>query len=85
MLKHDSVTSIGGRAFYNCSFLTSITFNGTKAQWNSIELGDNWKGNWKLRIAAQRVHCTDGKVKIWLIDRCAVDRAEPCISHCVAT
>ncbi len=64
MLKHDSVTSIGENAFSYSFSLTSITFNGTKAQWNSIELGDNWKGNWKLRIAAQRVHCTDGKVKI---------------------
>ena len=56
----DGVTSIGENAFYNCSFLTSITFNGTKAQWNSIELGDNWK--WC--IAAQRVRCTDGDVEI---------------------
>lgn len=56
----DSVTSIGRSAFWNCSSLTSITFNGTQAQWNSIELGDNWKWH----IAAQRVHCTDGEVKI---------------------
>ena len=56
----DSVTSIGNEAFEGCPSLTSITFNGTKAQWNSIELGDNWK--W--RIAAQRVRCTDGDVEI---------------------
>ena len=64
MVIPDGVTSIGKWAFRHCSSLTSITFNGTKAQWNRIKLGDNWKGNWKLRIAAQRVHCTDGKVKI---------------------
>lgn len=56
----DSVTSIGESAFEGCFSFTSITFSGTQAQWNSIELGDNWK--W--RIAAQRVRCTDGEVKI---------------------
>ena len=56
----DSVTSIGEGAFWYCKSLTSITFNGTQAQWNSIEIEDNWK--W--RIAAQRVRCTDGEVEI---------------------
>ena len=56
----DGVTSIGEAAFMECDSLKSITFNGTKMQWNSIELGDEWNGE----IPAQIVRCTDGNVKI---------------------
>ena len=56
----ESVTSIGEAAFMGCDSLKSITFNGTKMQWNSIELGDEWN----CEIPAQRVRCTDGNVKI---------------------
>ena len=38
----DSVTSIGSSTFEGCSGLTSITFNGTKAQWNAISKGYHW-------------------------------------------
>ena len=40
--------------------LTSITFNGTKAQWNAISKGYGWNfytGNYT-------VHCTDGDMDI---------------------
>ena len=33
------VTSIRWSAFLGCSSLTSIRFNGTKAQWEKIQLG----------------------------------------------
>jgi hypothetical protein len=55
-----SVTSIGDEAFWFCKSLTSITFNGTKAQWKGIKLGDAWKKN----VPAKVIHCTDGEVKI---------------------
>lgn len=55
-----SVTSIGNNAFYGCSGLTSITFNGTIAQWNAISKGTDWK----KRVPATQVVCTDGKVSI---------------------
>lgn len=32
----NDITSIGNCAFSGCSSLTSITFNGTKAQWQAI-------------------------------------------------
>ena len=54
------VTSIGKYAFYGCSSLTSITFNGTKAQWKGINLGYAWKKNVPTKV----IHCTDGEVKI---------------------
>lgn len=39
---------------------TSITFQGTIAQWKKIALRDSWKHN----IPATVVHCTDGDVEI---------------------
>ena len=56
----DSVTNIGGRAFYYCSGLTSINFKGTKAQWNAIPKGNDWKNN----VPAKQVICKDGTVSI---------------------
>ena len=38
----DSVTSIDSLAFVGCSKLTSIQYNGTQAQWNSVENGCRW-------------------------------------------
>lgn len=54
----DSVTSIGDYAFYYCTELTSITFNGTKAQWKAIDKSNNWNFNTGNYI----VHCTDGDI-----------------------
>jgi hypothetical protein len=54
------VTIIGDSAFYGCESLTSITFQGTIAQWEKIELSDGWNGN----ISTNLVHCTDGDVEI---------------------
>lgn len=56
----DSVTSIGDGAFWDCSSLTSITFQGTIAQWKEIALDENWKD----KVPATVVHCTDGDVEI---------------------
>lgn len=42
----DSVTSIGKHAFDSCFALTSINYNGTQAQWNTIaksNTDDGWK------------------------------------------
>ena len=54
----DSVTSIRKFAFYDCSGLTIINFQGTKAQWQAIDkedLWDFWSGEYT-------VHCTDGTI-----------------------
>jgi hypothetical protein len=52
------VTSIGDYAFDRCSRLTSITFEGTKAEWNSIRKSSDWK----TYTPTITVHCTDGAV-----------------------
>ena len=56
----DSVTSIEWWTFCGCKSLTDITFQGTIAQWNKIKLRENWKD----KVPASVVHCTDGDVKI---------------------
>lgn len=52
----DSVTSIGDWAFYNCSGLMSITFQGKMQQWKDISKGYNWNNN----TGNYTVTCTDG-------------------------
>jgi hypothetical protein len=37
-----SVASIEVQAFNECTSLTSITFEGTKEQWNAISKGSGW-------------------------------------------
>ena len=51
-----SVTSIGEYAFYSCYDVTNFTFNGTVAQWNAIELCDDWDYNSSIL----RIDCSDG-------------------------
>ena len=54
----DSVTEVGNYAFLYCSSLTSINYNGTKAQWNAISKGSPWNsytGNYTI-------YCTDGNI-----------------------
>ena len=50
------VTSIGSGAFYGCSGLTSINYQGTKAQWNAISKGMEWN----YCTGSYTIHCTDG-------------------------
>ncbi len=54
----DSVTSIGGYAFADCTGLTIIDFKGTKAQWEAIKKGNAWCGY----ICYFTVYCTDGEI-----------------------
>jgi hypothetical protein len=54
------VTSIEEETFKKCSSLTSITFNGTKAQWKGIKLGEDWNNEVPTKV----IHCTDGDVEI---------------------
>ena len=46
-------------AFYDCSSLTSLIFEGTKAEWNAITKYSDWNGN----TGAYIVHCTDGDIE----------------------
>jgi hypothetical protein len=55
-----SVKCIDDYALYNCPSLTSIYFDGTMEEWNSIDLGKNWKYSTPLHV----VHCTDGDVNL---------------------
>ena len=56
-----SVTSIGYEAFAYCRTLTKIIFNGTTAQWNKINKGNNWNLNIPSSCA---IYCTDGTISI---------------------
>ncbi|MCF0237929.1 MAG: leucine-rich repeat domain-containing protein, partial [Sphaerochaetaceae bacterium] len=52
-----SVTSIDDKVFQNCDNLTSITYEGTKAQWNSILTGQlhNTGANYSCQIIFTQV------------------------------
>ena len=54
----NSVKYIGGWAFYNCSKLAIIHFNGKKAQWCNMKKADDWN----FKASDITVHCTDGTV-----------------------
>lgn len=54
----NGVTSIGSYAFSYCRDLTRIDFNGTKAQWETVEKGNNWGKN----TGDFTVYCTDGTI-----------------------
>ena len=52
----DSVTSIGDCAFGWCNALTSINFQGSMAQWKSIDK----EGLWNYTTGSFTITCTDG-------------------------
>ena len=54
------ITTIENQALENCTSLTDITYGGTKAQWNSITFGNNWK----RYVPATVVHCSDGDINL---------------------
>ena len=56
----NSITSIGNSAFYYCTSLETIEFEGTVEQWNAIEKG----GNWNYYVSATEVICSDGVVPL---------------------
>jgi len=39
------VKSIGERAFYGCTGLTSIKYSESEAEWSKISKGYNWNSN----------------------------------------
>ena len=56
----DSVTSIGSDAFSGCTSLESVRFEGTVAEWNSVDKGSLWKHNCPFT----EVVCSDGTVTV---------------------
>ena len=56
----NTIKSIECSAFEGCISLASISFDGTKQQWDSIKKGEDWNKS----ILAKIVHCTDGDVEI---------------------
>lgn len=53
-----SLVSIGAYAFRDCWNLKEITFDGLKAQWNAIKMGNDWNMGHDFCT----VKCTDGTV-----------------------
>lgn len=46
------------KRFGGCRSIKTITFRGTKAQWEAIEKGDEWN----YGTVGYTVHCTDGDI-----------------------
>ena len=55
-----TVKEIGIWAFKDCTALTTIKFEGTVEQWNTIELGMEWN----LNVPATEVVCSNGTVPL---------------------
>lgn len=53
-----NITSIGAYAFADCASLTSITYDGTKEQWNAITKGEGWDSN----TGDYTITCSDGTI-----------------------
>ena len=56
----EGVTRIGEYAFSWCINLTNITYNGTQAQWNSINKNSNWNSIRDIKT----ITCTDGVITL---------------------
>lgn len=56
-----SVTSIMGYPFNQCPALHELFYEGTKEQWNAIQLHALWNGDEKI---IETVHCTDGDITL---------------------
>jgi hypothetical protein len=56
----NGVESIGEGAFIGCRYLTTISYTGTIAQWNTITKRNYWHNS----VPATVVHCTDGDARI---------------------
>lgn len=56
----DSVIHIDRYAFYGCSSLTEITFNGTVEQWNNVTKHSDWC----YMVSVTKVVCTDDEVML---------------------
>ena len=59
----DSVVAISAGAFAYCNSATSLTYEGTVNDWNSIYKADGWYANSAIEV----VHCSDDDV--WVNDR----------------
>ena len=55
---HADTKLIADSAFYKCNSLDSITFQGTKAEWNAVVKGTYWNGG----RDDLTVVCTDGTI-----------------------
>ncbi len=55
-----TVSSIGTEAFTGCSSLTTITYQGTKEQWNAIDKDSSWRNG----SAITTVRCSDGGISL---------------------
>ena len=58
-----SVEYLDMYAIYMCESLTTIHYNGTKAQWNAIDKSNFWFENW-MKKQIITIICTDGKITV---------------------
>ena len=63
----DCVERIGNEVFKGCNELTSINYEGTKAQWKAIDKGVGWRGLYDCfytnsESGSYTIHCTDGDI-----------------------
>lgn len=57
-----TVKRIGRYSFDECESLQGINYNGTKTQWNQIEIGETVNLHIDRPLTDKIVHCTDGDI-----------------------
>ena len=55
-----NIVKIEGSAFEHCQSVTSITYEGTVAEWKEVELGMDWFVGSDIDV----VHCSDGDTEL---------------------
>ena len=55
-----TLTKIGDNAFADCTALATIVFDGTKAEWEAIEKGEDWN----LNMVSYTIDCTDEDIVV---------------------
>jgi hypothetical protein len=71
----DEVAFVGNGAFFSCSSINNVYYNGSVSEWNSISIGYNndyltnatryYYSETEPTTAGRFWHWVDGEVKIW--------------------
>ena len=56
-----TIELIDEEAFYGCHLLSKITYSGTAAQWEHVDL----RSEWRMEVPAKYAHCADSTAYLY--------------------